>query len=161
MASLRTESEISSFEAANGVSLPVELKEHLATAHFGSSDHPWEYLSNGWIGDPWDDASMPFQWTTSDAEMAIQKRLHEDPHFSLEGDEEKESFGYLTLLRYGCGWLDGIVINGEQCGMVWGGGNCLWYPHHDKRGRQLSFRKWHANIYEPYRKYMNSQYPSE
>lgn len=160
MPSLRNESEIADFESA-GVKLPGELRDFLLTNKHGDSEFPWEYLSNGWVGCDWEDPTKTFQWSDADAAHAIHERINGCPDFTLEGDEDRECDGCLTLLNYGCGWLDAIVINGDQSGMVWGGGNCSWFPHHDDGGKQLGFHAWYNRVYDPYRRRLNSEYATK
>lgn len=158
VALLRNESEISEFEVSNGIVLPTDFRSFLLSVPSGTPKKPWEFPKYGYFGFPGDDVSKPFQWTNADAEFAIQKRLHIDSDFDFEEDEEKEYNGFLTLIHYGCAWVEVIVINGEQSGMVWAGGNCLWHPCHDEDGRQLRFLEWYERIYEPYFELMKRTY---
>ncbi|HEY3963269.1 MAG TPA: hypothetical protein VGM05_01850 [Planctomycetaceae bacterium] len=151
--SLRTDREIAEFVRQNNVELPAELRAFLRTLRPGEPQFHWELLDYGYFPIWSDKPSAEFQWDNEDAEIAIVKRLGSDHGFMWDGELDFEHRGFITLASQGCGWMDVLVITGEQRGMVWGGGNLCWFPFHDESGRQFGFCDWYEKIEIPSREW--------
>jgi hypothetical protein len=147
--SLRTEQEIVDFERQHGIELPGELRTFLMTVRSGEPQFGWELLDYGYFPIGHEQPAADFQWDSEDVQIAIMRRLSDDPYFMWEEGPALEYQGYISLVSSGCGWVDALVVTGEQRGLTWGGGNCCWFPYHDQSGRQYGFLEWYEQIHIP------------
>lgn len=133
----------------HGIELPAELRRFLMTVQSGEPQFWWELLDFGYFPIGHEQPSAVFQFDSEDAQIAIKRRLSDDPSFMWEEGPGLEYQGYISLLSIGCGWIDALVVTGEQRGFTWGGGNCCWFPRHDDSGRQFGFLEWYEQIHIP------------
>ena len=79
----------------------------------------------------------PFPFSTSQGAAVSEARVR-DPNASIPGWTVD---GALPLAGHGCGWESVLVLDGEQEGLIWYGGDG-WWPE-TAAGAQLSFFDWY------------------
>jgi hypothetical protein len=159
--SLRTEQERFDFERQNGIELPSEFRTFLMTVRSGEPQSWWELLDHGYFPIGHEQPAAEFQFDTEDAQIVIRQRLSDDETFMWEEGPALEHHGYISLESSGCGWIDALVVTGEQRGLTWSGGNCCWFPYHDQSGRQYGFLEWYEHVYIPSREWLRQHHADQ
>lgn len=134
-------------EGALGVALPDELRIFLKYVHGGGPGPGYGLLLD--IGLPCPEwASRPFAYDNQAAADVLLRR-REDRWAWLPlatgvelDDEWPPRCGFVALSHQGCDGYSGIVVTGEQRGLIWICAEYGWIPetHGDK---QLGFLDWY------------------
>lgn len=140
---------IEDLERALGVALPEELRDFIKHVHSGGPGPGWDFGINFATAKP-EFAVRPFPYGTETAQDILARRETDRrallPLFpdTDPDDDWPPSWGFLALTDLGCDSYAGIVITGEQRGVIWACADSGWVPQHAGRA-QLDFLDWYES----------------
>jgi len=139
--------EIERLEGVLGVALPEELRDFVKHVHSGGPGPGYKFGINVDAASP-DLAARPFPYGTLAAEeFLVRKETDRRATLPLTSEADLDDdwpprWGFVALTHLGCDIHAGIVVTGEQRGMVWACADSGWLPEHAGR-TQLGFLDWY------------------
>jgi hypothetical protein len=142
-----TDTQLQHLEGALGITLPDELRTFLRYVHGGGPGPGCGLRLNMASACP-ELAGRPFPYDhQAVTEFLVRKQADRAALLALttEADLENEwppRWGFVGLAHLGCDIHSGIVVAGEQRGLIWTCGDIGWIPEAEAN-RQLGFLEWY------------------